>query len=148
LDAEDGLDSLLGKFEDWKETRASEPKPPALDPIDLLRKRVLEEFVPIFVELVEKYSKANLSLQMDASSFLQGGREIHFEFSIGEHRLVLHGIVTSEAIAFHETRSAPEIKGELVSGPMLRLRNLDAKVFREFICDKLTTLLRSVMRRR
>ena len=58
------------------------------------------------------------------------------------------GTVTTEAIAFHETRYAPDLHGELLSGPMLRLRGLDAGVFRKFICERLTILLRGAMRRR
>ena len=86
-------------------------------------------------------------MQMDASNFLQGGREIKFEFGIRDHRLQLHGIVTSEAIAFHETRHGPDVQGELVSGPMLRLRGLDGSVFREFVCERLTYVLRAATRR-
>ncbi len=104
--------------------------------------------MPIFVELMEKYSTSGISMHMDASNFLQGGREISFEFGLGEYRAHLLGTVTTEAIAFHETRYNPEVQGELVSGPMLRLRNLTGETFRNFICERLTTLLRYAMRRR
>ena len=86
-------------------------------------------------------------MQMDASNFLQGGREISFEFGIGKHRVKLQGTVTNEAIAFHETRYSPNVRGELMSGPMLRTRNLDAQPFREFVCERLPVLLRQAMRR-
>ena len=89
-----------------------------------------------------------VSLEMDVSNFLAGGREISFEFGVGEYRAKLVGTVTTEAIAFHETRYAPDIDGELVSGPMLRLRNLDGTAFREFICERLSVLLRTAIRRR
>ncbi len=73
---------------------------------------------------------------------------MRFEFGIGECRTQLHGTVTTEAIAFHETRYNPDVQGELLSGPMLRLRALDGDVFRSFVCERLTILLRDATRRR
>ena len=118
------------------------------DPIQNLRGITLNELVPTFVELVEKYSETGISMQMDASSFLEGGREIKLEFGLQGHRLQMLGTVTTEAIAFHETRHSPEVHGELVSGPMLRMRTLTAETFRNFICERLTLLLRAAIRRR
>ena len=108
---------------------------------------MLKELIPDFVELVDKYSKAGISMQMDASNLLQGGREIKLEFSIGEYSVELEGTVTSDAIAFHETRYAPDVRGELISGPMLRLRQLDAAAFRSFVCERITLLFRTATRR-
>ncbi len=116
------------------------------DPFQALRESMLKEFIPIFVELVEKYSESGISLQMDASSFLEGGRELRFEFGAGEHRIHLQGTVTTEAIAFHETRFSPDVQGELVSGPMLRLHNLTGEVFRDFVCRRLAVLVRAAIR--
>jgi len=149
---EDELDTLVTAY-------STQRKPPtatgvagdganAPDPIEILRELTLDELVPTFVDLIDKYSGAGIAMQMDASNFLQGGREIQFEFGLGEHRIQLVGTVTSEAIAFHETRYSPHVHGELASGPMLRLRTLTARSFREFICERLTLLLRSAMRRR
>ena len=118
------------------------------DPIQALREVTVNELVPTFVELMEKYSKSGVSMQMDASNFLEGGREIKFEFRIGEYRTQLQGTVTTDGIAFHETRHAPDIHGELSSGPMLRPRQLNSKAFRDFVCQRLTVLLRTAMRRR
>jgi len=142
------LDTLITTLKERQKQAASESDATAPDPIQTLREVMLNELVPNFVELVEKYSKSGISMQMDASNFLEGGREIRFEFSIGDHRTQLHGTVTTEAIAFHETRYAPDLHGELLSGPMMRLRGLDARVFRKFICERLTILLRGAMRRR
>ncbi len=118
------------------------------DPIRALRQLMTAELIPVFVELVAKYSSSGISMQMDASSFLEGGREILFEFGIGDHRAQLLGTVTNEAISFHETRHSPQVRGELVSGPMLRLRQLDARVVRDFVCERMALLLRAVLRRR
>lgn len=117
------------------------------DPIQELRELTINELVPVFVELVEKYSQSGINMQMDASSFLEGGREIRLEFGIGGHRMQLQGTVTAEAIAFHETRHSPGVQGELISGPMLRLRGLTGDIFRDFVCERLTLLLRAAMRR-
>ena len=115
------------------------------DSIQNLRGITLNELVPAFVELVEKYSATGISMQMDASSFLEGGREIKLEFGLQGHRLQMLGTVTTEAIAFHETRYSPNRNAELLSGPMLRLRGLNGEVFRQFICERLTLLIRDVM---
>lgn len=146
--SEEQLDSLIAVLH--ARDRQEEDRASGLtnDPIEVLRRKLLHEFVPIFVELVEKYSPTGLALHMDASNFLEGGREIKFEFGLSGHRMQLHGTVTTEAIAFHETRHSPDVQGELVSGPMLRLRTLDPATFRNFVCERLTYLIRAAMRRR
>lgn len=143
--AEDELDGLITRFQERQRTTDVPSVKP--DPLKVLRERTLKEFIPIFVELVNKYSKAGVSMEMDASNFLRGGREIKFEFGIGDYRVQLHGTVTTEAIAFHETRYSPDVRGELISGPMLRLRQLDGAAFRGFVCERLAILIKSAMRR-
>jgi hypothetical protein len=118
------------------------------DPIQLLREKVVQEFVPVFSELAEKYEASGLTMEMDASDLMAGGREVKFEFAVGEHRSVLQGTATSDGIAFQETRYTPQLEGRLTSGPMLRLRNLTAQVFRDFICTRLSVLLRTALRQR
>ena len=142
------LDALVNALEERQKTAKGEAPARAVDPIRALREMTVRELVPVFVELVEKYSKSGISLQMDASSLLEGGREIKFEFGIGEHRVQLQGTATSDAIAFHEVRYAPDIDGQLLAGPMLRLKQLNAKTFREFVCERLAVLLRSATRRK
>ena len=132
-ETESELDSLVSvlKKQDKDGPAARESDGP--ERLATLRKLMLEELIPIFVELAEKYSEAGFNMQMDASSFLEGGREIRFEFGIGEYRTDLLGTVTTEAIAFHETRYSPHIHGDLISGPMLRLYTLNATEFRDFV---------------
>lgn len=142
------LDALVNSLEERQKPAESEGQRRATDPLHALREMTVRELVPVFVELVEKYSKSGISLQMDASSLLEGGREIKFEFGIGEHRVQLQGTVTSDAIAFHEVRYAPDIDGQLLAGPMLRLKQLNAKTFREFVCERLAMLLKSAARRK
>ena len=143
---EEELDSLIANLSDapGASNTSGTGKP---DPLQELRELTINELVPIFVELVEKYSKSGITMQMDASSFLEGGREIKLEFGVGGHRMQLQGTVTTEAIAFHETRHSPGVQGELISGPMLRLRGLTGEIFRDFVCERLALLLRAAMRR-
>jgi hypothetical protein len=143
---EQDLDSLL---EGYAQTQQNSNTPPSgkADAIQALRETTINVLIPVFVELVEKYSNSGMSLQMDASNFLEGGRDIKFEFGMGEYRINLHGTVTTEAIAFHETRHSPDVHGELVSGPMLRLRGLSSDTFRDFVCERLATLIRSALRK-
>lgn len=147
-DAEKELDALVNLLQERQREERGEPPSDKPDPIQQLRERTINELIPVFVELKEKYDPSGVSMEMDVSSFLGGGREIRFEFGVGGYRSHLLGTVTTEAIAFHETRYAPDIQGELVSGPMLRLRHLDAKVFREFVCERLAVLLRTAVRHR
>ena len=146
--AESQLDKLLAAVQEReRKARETEIKTPA-EPIQVLREKVVSEMIPAFVELVEKYSTHGISMQMDASSLLEGGREVAFEFGMGDYRIQLQGTVTNDSIAFHEVRNSPDVQGQLMAGPMLRLRHLDADAFREFVCDRLTVLLRFAARRR
>ena len=118
------------------------------DRIQRLRELTVKELIPAFDELKEKYTASEISMEMDASDFLDGGRGIEFRFQVGDYRTKLAGTVTAEAVAFHETRSAPELEGEVASGPMLRLHRLDARAFKEFICERLAVLLKIALRNR
>jgi hypothetical protein len=145
--AETELDALLDVMRRRGE-KSSEGDAAPESPLQRLRESLVNDLIPVFVELVEKYSKAGVSMQMDASNFLEGGREIRFEFSLNNHRTELHGTVTNEGIAFHEVRYSPDFHGELAAGPMLRLRGLNARTFREFVCERLALLIRGAIRRR
>ena len=146
--SESELDSLLGVLENRRRRANLAVEDGGPDPIQALRELTLHELTPIFAELKEKYAARGILLDMDATNFLEGGREIRFEFRLDEYRSRLLGTVTEEAIAFHETRHAPDLDGELVSGPMLRLRHLTGQTFREFVCERLALLLRTALRRR
>jgi hypothetical protein len=145
--AEHELDTLLVSMRDRAERQAT-TETKANDRIHQFRQSLVTEYIPVFIELVEKYSRNGLSMQMDASNVLEGGRELKFEFALGEFRSQLHGTVTSEGVAFHEVKYSPDFHGELTAGPMMRIRNLTADGFREFVCERLTHLTRMAMRRR
>ena len=103
--------------------------------------------MPVAVEVADRYAPKGITVKMDAANFLQGGRGIKLDFAFGECQLRLQGTVTDEGVAFEETRYGPRMQGELTSGPMLRLRNLNAAVFRDFLCERLAMLIRAAMRR-
>ena len=145
--AEGELDRLVAAMENRRRQDEKKETPkPKVDPLQHLREQMVREFIPVFVELVEKYSETGVAMHMDASNLLEGGREINFEFGLGEYRTQLQGTVTSDSIAFHEMRFAPQIRGQIVAGPMLRLKGLSAKTFREFVCSRLTVLIRQASR--
>ncbi len=146
--AEEELDTLISAIKRRETEAADVGESVKQDPIRQLRHLVINELVSVFVELVEKYAKTGISMQMDASNLLEGGREVRFEFGVGDHRAQLLGTATNDVIAFHETRHSPEVHGDLVSGPMLRIRALTADSFRNFICERITLLLRAAIRRR
>ncbi|MBI4718239.1 MAG: hypothetical protein HY763_10570 [Planctomycetes bacterium] len=148
--AERELESLLSTLDarSPQPARPSRPTAAAPDRVQALRDLMRDELIPIFAELVEKYAKNGITMEMDASNLLEGGREIHLEFRMGDYRTQLDGTATNEAIAFNETRYSPQMRGELVSGPMLSLRQLTPQAFREFVCERLTLLLRSAVRKR
>jgi len=146
--AESDLDVLLASFKQKGSDGNGGEVAVAQDPIQALREQIIRDLIPCFLELVEKYGRSGVQLQMDASNLLDGGRELKFEFSIGEYRSELIGTVTSDVIAFHEVRSAPDIHGQLLAGPMLRLKQLSPKTFREFVCERLAMLLKQASRRK
>lgn len=146
--AQDDLDALLTQYQDRQHKVAESAGQQTVDRVQQLREDMLRIYIPAFVDLTEKYAPAGIQLEMDASVLLQGGRELKFVFRVGEYRSEMHGVVTSHAIAFHETTYTPQVGGEIASGPMLRLRSLNEGVFRDFICQRLTQLLRTAMGRR
>ena len=50
------------------------------DRIQRLRALTVTELIPAFDELKEKYAVSEVSMDMDASNFLDGGRGIEFHF--------------------------------------------------------------------
>ncbi|MGB0717456.1 MAG: hypothetical protein ACPGXK_16385 [Phycisphaerae bacterium] len=146
-DPEEGLDALITQFQQKRELNEQVVEEQKTDPIQKLRETLINEYIPTFIHLTEKYGQSGIAMEMDASNLLQGGRELKFSFSIGGYRHELLGTATSEAIAFHETRFNPDHDGELASGPLLRLRRLNVHSFRQFICNQLSSLVRHAMRR-
>lgn len=141
------LDRLLCVIDERRKIERKRKRTPKVDPLVALRDLTIKELVPAFVALVEKYGGNGIAMHMDASNLLEGGREIKFEFAYGSYRMELQGTVVTDAIAFHEVRHAPDIQGDMVAGPMLRLKTLSADTFREFVCGRVMVLIRLANRR-
>ncbi|MFQ5414002.1 MAG: hypothetical protein ACE5E6_06040 [Phycisphaerae bacterium] len=145
--AESELDTLFALKEQREKRQAERAQRVEPDPIEQLRALVISDLIPVFAELVDKYAPKGVSMRMDASKLLAGGREITLDFVVGDDRARLEGTVTNDAIAFQATHYVADSRGELTSGPMLRLRQLTRTTFREFVCGRLAALIRTSLRR-
>lgn len=144
------LDALLNRLN----VQAPEPIAPTgsaaetEDLVEKARQLFAGELTQTLEEMSSKYAAKGITITMDAQPFLNGGREMKIEMSFGPHSCQLIGTITQDAIAFQEIRRSPCVNGELMSGPRLRLRALTKQVFRDFICERLTVLIRTASRQR
>lgn len=144
--ATEELDRLVTRIDRAPAPRPRESSEGKIDPIENLRSQLINDFAPAFQELIDKYAPSGIALTLDASDFLAGGRLIKMSFKHGDHRTLLEGTVTSDMIAFLETRYSPSCDGQLLRGPALRLRGLTVDKFREFVCQRLAMLLRQAIK--
>ena len=147
--AEETLDALLQLQRQQEAERAAQQNraqaaPP--DPREVLRQQMREVLIPAFEELKSKYGAQGVGMDMDASDFLGGGRVVTFKFSVNSHVTRLKGSVVEGRIAFSEFRSKGTEPGVLTGGPMLLTRTLTVETFREFICERIGQLVRSILR--
>ena len=142
---EDELDALLVKVEEKRARKQAEiaEQPEA---IDLFRARMRQVYSPVFEDLREKYAEKGVALEMDADELLGGGNTLKFRFQYGELRLELDGTVMRGGVAFYLIRSTGATQGAVVSGPMLRIRNLSADEFRSFIVEHIRILVKDALR--
>lgn len=147
ISATEELDRLVNRMDQGPNQQVDASLGLKADPVETLRAQVIDEFAPAFQELVDKYAPSGISLELDASDFLSGGRTIKMTFKHGEHRSMLEGTVTSDMVAFLETRYSPSCDGQLLRGPALRLRGLTVEKFREFVCQRLAILLKLAIKR-
>ncbi len=123
------------------EQRESEP-----DVVDVFRGMMRQVYMPIFETLRGKYASKGISMELDADEFLGGGPSLRIKFSYGDLTMDLDGTVMRGGVAFYIVRGVGSKKGALVSGPMLRIRNLTAENFREFIVGHLSQLIKDAIR--
>lgn len=145
---EEQLDSLLTRHlqrQDHQEQPADSPQQSALD---LLRRQMRDELIPVFEDLKVKYADSSIFIEMDAEDFLSGGVELLIEVEFDIYGMQMLGTVTPQGIAFQETRQANNVRGAIQAGPMLRTRHLTGQSFREFLCERITQLVRSAVRSR
>jgi hypothetical protein len=143
---EDQLDALLNKVEEKRANRELEPQEREPDAIDVFRGLMRQVYIPVFETLSEKYASKGISMELDADEFLGGGPSLRIKFSYGELTMDLDGTVMRGGVAFYIVRGIGSNKGAVVSGPMLRIRNLTAEDFREFIVDHLSQLIKDALR--
>ena len=142
---EDELDALLVKVE---EKRARKQVEPAEQPeaIDLFRARMRQMYMPVFEDLCTKYRAKGVHITMDADELLGGGSTLRFRFCYGDLSLDLDGTVMRGGVAFYLIRSTGATQGAVVSGPMLRIRNLSADEFRSFVVEHIRILVKDALR--
>ncbi|MCB9850069.1 MAG: hypothetical protein H6817_05130 [Phycisphaerales bacterium] len=119
------------------------------DPLDRVRRLFAVDLIPMFDQLRAKYAPSGVAMKLDADNFLNGGRDVIITIEYSDHGLRFHGTVTSNAIAFSQTRfTRSDTSGLTDSGPSLRTRDLDHDSFRDFVCARIAALVQSVMHRR
>lgn len=146
VSAEEKLDALLGSLirqESGKRGEGREGE--KASPLEVLRRQMREELIPAFDEIRKKYESLGISMTMDASDFLDGGRHITLEFAREPYIIRLEGAVTDRAIGFNEVHSTRLVEGTIKSGPMLMTRRLSVEQFREFVFERVAILIKSVL---
>ncbi len=143
---EDQLDALLDKVEEKRAGRGLEQQESEPDLVDVFRGSMRQVYMPVFETLRGKYAPKGISMEMDADEFLGGGPSLKIKFSYGDLTMDLDGTVMRGGVAFYIVRGVGNSKGAVVSGPMLRIRNLTAEDFREFIVDHLSQLIKDAFR--
>lgn len=141
------LDALLAKVEEKRQAKPHEQVEEPPDVIEIFRNRLRQVYRPVFQELHQKYAAKGLTLEMDADEFLGGGTALRFHFTYGDLAMELDGTVMRGGVAFYIVRSVGQTQGAVVSGPLLRIRNLSPDDFRRFIVDHLSQLIRDALRR-
>lgn len=116
--------------------------------LDRLRQLFEGEICGAFEDLREKYAVRGIALTLDVAPFLRGGVDIAITIEFRGAGLRLDGTVTPNVIAFRQTRYDPgNTAGLTGSGPTLRTRDLTATSFRDFVCERMSALLQSVLGR-
>ena len=143
---EDQLDALLDKVEEKRASQGFEQHDNEPDVVDVFRGLMRQVYMPIFETLREKYAPKGIAMELDADEFLGGGPSLRIKFAYGDLTMDLDGTVMRGGVAFYIVRGVGNNKGAVVSGPMLRIRNLTAEDFREFIVDHLSQLIKDALR--
>ena len=143
---EDQLDDLLDKVEEKRASRGFEQQESEPDVVDVFRGSMRQVYMPVFEMLCAKYAPKGIAMELDVDEFLGGGSSLKIKFAYGDLTMDLDGTVMRGGVAFYIVRGVGNNKGAVVSGPMLRIRNLTAEDFREFIVDHLSQLIKDALR--
>jgi hypothetical protein len=143
---EDQLDALLDKVEEKRANRSFEQQESQPDAVDTFRGLMRQVYMPVFETLRAKYAPKGVAMEFDVDEFLGGGSSLKIKFAYGDLTMDLDGTVMRGGVAFYIVRGVGNDKGAVVSGPMLRIRNLTTEDFREFIVDHLSQLIKDALR--
>jgi hypothetical protein len=145
-DGESVLDALLQQSHQTPEPATAKP---TTDPLSRTRRLFQEVLLPVADELRAKYEPSGVTLRVDATQLLGNGRGVTIAIEFQAAGMRLDGTVTDSVVAFQQTRYTRSDRSGLTgSGPALSLRNLDGEVFRDFLCQRIATLVRSAMPRK
>lgn len=145
------LDELLNKHETLQRRAAEEAaiKARTPSPLEVLRREMKATLIPGLQDLQAKYAASGFFVLLDAENLLGGGRELTITIEYCGQGIRLEGIATDSIIAFRQTRyGTADPSGLTGSGPSLRVRGLDAERFREFVCERMASLVKSAMTRK
>lgn len=143
---EDELDALLDKVEDKKAKQGLDFEEHQPDTVEVFRSLMRQVYIPVFETVRGKYAAKGLSMELDADEFLGGGSALRLKFAYGELTMELDGTVMRGGVAFYIIHGVGQNKGAVVSGPMLRIRNLSADEFRHFLVEHLSQLIKDALR--
>ncbi|MCG3138327.1 MAG: hypothetical protein HJJLKODD_02190 [Phycisphaerae bacterium] len=145
-ESEDELDTLLQKVEDRKVKQQVNTPAENVDHIAVFRARMRQIYQPVFNDLTQKYLDKGVEMEMDAEEFLGGGTNLKIKYRYMDMGLTLDGTVMRSGVAFYVTKSTGRTAGAVVSGPLMRIRNLSADEFRQFVIDHLMALVKDALR--
>ncbi len=142
-DLEASLDTLLDTpAVRGRDEPAVDAHPPPT-PIDQLRMLVTSELMPIVDRLNDRYAGRDIFVTMDPTEFLNGGRSLFILITFKDASLRLDGTVTSDAIAFRETRRFADRAGAVVGGPLIRHTRMTAQVFSDLLHERTIALVKA-----
>ncbi len=143
---EDQLDDLLDKVAEKRASRGLEQQESEPDVVDVFRGLMRQIYMPVFETLRGKYAPKGIAMELDVDEFLGGGSSLKIKFAYGDLTMDLDGTIMRGGVAFYIVRGVGTNKGAIVSGPMLRIRNLTGEDFREFVVDHLSQLIKDALR--
>lgn len=143
---EDELDALLDKVEEKQAAKEGQSGEEPLDVIETFRSLMRQVYIPTFETVQAKYASKGISMAMDVDEFLGGGTSFKIRLTYGEVTMELDGTVMRGGVAFYIIHGNGQNKGAVVSGPLLRIRNLSGDDFRHFLVGHLSQLIKDALR--
>lgn len=140
------LDALLDKVEEKQAAKEELSGEEPLDAIETFRSLMRQVYIPTFETVQAKYASKGISMAMDVDEFLGGGSSLKIRLTYGEVTMELDGTVMRGGVAFYIIHGTGQNRGAVVSGPLLRIRNLSGDDFRQFLVEHLGQLIKDALR--